>query len=168
MRKRSRISVAAVRTAENTLACGCGDNGYEWQAAAPGAKTIALKRASVLQAGFVSVSHSAPTYSRSASLASGHREMIKLVFGDAPSTKEASRATAMAGTGDEHDVKITYSPPECFQAYSRSWRDVIAEESGDNANFRRIHAPIRSSGRRSSCGVTTVPETINQAERLLP
>ena len=53
---------------------------------------------------------------------------------------EALQSPAMTRMRDKHGVKIMYWPPEFLKAYENAWKEVVAEESKDNAQFRKVYA----------------------------
>jgi len=70
--------------------------------------------------------------------------MIEFTCGDMVrhvlARSESVQAPAMQRMRDEHDVKIRYWPQEFLDAYEKAWKEVVAEESANNANFKKIYA----------------------------
>lgn len=52
---------------------------------------------------------------------------------------EATQWAAMKRMRDEHGVQIKRWPPEILAAYEKGWKEVIAEESAANPNFKRAY-----------------------------
>jgi TRAP-type mannitol/chloroaromatic compound transport system substrate-binding protein len=77
-------------------------------------------------------------------LSDQHQAMIELTCGDMVrhvlARSESEQAPAMQRMRDEHGVIIKYWPPEFLEAYEKAWQEVIVEESGRNANFKKIYA----------------------------
>ena len=77
-------------------------------------------------------------------LSDQHRAIIEVTCGDqirhVLARGESMQAPAMHRMRDKHGVKIKYWPPEFLDAYKKAWQEVIAEESGRNANFKKIYA----------------------------
>jgi len=73
-----------------------------------------------------------------------HRAMLEITCGDMVrhvlARAEATQSPAMTRMRDEHDVKIRYWPPEFLEAYEKAWQEVIADESANNAQFRKVYA----------------------------
>ena len=63
-------------------------------------------------------------------------DMVRLVL----ARSESVQAPAMQRMRDDHDVKIKYWPKEFLDAYEKAWQEVVAEESANNANFKKIYA----------------------------
>lgn len=53
---------------------------------------------------------------------------------------ESLQSPAMTRMRDDHGVNVMYWPPEFLDAYRTAWEEVIAEESGRNAKFKKIYA----------------------------
>ncbi len=52
---------------------------------------------------------------------------------------EATQWKAMKNMRDEHGVKLMRWPPEIMKAYEKAWKEVVAEESATNANFKKVY-----------------------------
>jgi TRAP-type mannitol/chloroaromatic compound transport system substrate-binding protein len=78
------------------------------------------------------------------SLSDHHQAVLEVTCGDMVrgilARGEASQAPAMRRMRDEHDVKIRYWPPEMIAAYQKAWDEVVAEESENNAKFKKVYA----------------------------
>jgi TRAP-type mannitol/chloroaromatic compound transport system substrate-binding protein len=77
-------------------------------------------------------------------LSDQHQAMIEVTCGDMVrqvlARSEAEQSPAMQRMRDKHDVKIKYWPQEFLDAYENAWQEVVAEESENNANFKKIYA----------------------------
>ncbi|HUU72624.1 MAG TPA: TRAP transporter substrate-binding protein [Burkholderiales bacterium] len=77
-------------------------------------------------------------------LSDQHKAILEVTCGDmvrhVMAHGEAIQSPAMQRMRDDHDVKIKYWPPEFLEAYEKAWREVIAEESATNPQFRKVHA----------------------------
>ena len=73
-----------------------------------------------------------------------HQAMIEVTCGDMVrqvlARSESEQSPAMRRMRDKHGVKIKYWPPEFLAAYRKAWEEVVAEESANNANFKKIYA----------------------------
>jgi TRAP-type mannitol/chloroaromatic compound transport system substrate-binding protein len=77
-------------------------------------------------------------------LSDQHQAMIEVTCGDMVRQvlvrSEAEQSPAMQRMVDKHGVKIRYWPQEFLDAYEKAWEEVVAEESANNANFKKIYA----------------------------
>ena len=53
---------------------------------------------------------------------------------------EATQWRAMKDMRDKHGVKIKRWSPEILAAYEKAWKEVVAEESASNPNFKKVYA----------------------------
>jgi TRAP-type mannitol/chloroaromatic compound transport system substrate-binding protein len=76
-------------------------------------------------------------------LSDQHQVILEVACGDmirhVLARGEATQSPAMLRMRDKHDVKIMYWPQEFLEAYETAWREVIVEESENNANFKKIY-----------------------------
>ena len=76
-------------------------------------------------------------------LSDQNKAIIEVACGDAirqiMAEGEATQWTAMKQMRDEHGVKIMRWPPAIMKAYEKAWKEVIAEESAANPNFRKAY-----------------------------
>lgn len=77
-------------------------------------------------------------------LSDQHQAILEVTCGDMIrdilARGEFMQSPAMTRMRDKHGVKIMYWPPEFLAAYKKAWQEVIAEESKNNPNFRKIYA----------------------------
>jgi TRAP-type mannitol/chloroaromatic compound transport system substrate-binding protein len=77
-------------------------------------------------------------------LSDQHQAILEVTCGDTIrdilARGEFMQSPAMTRMRDKHGVKIMYWPPEFLAAYKKAWQEVIAEESKNNPNFRKIYA----------------------------
>ncbi len=77
-------------------------------------------------------------------LSDQHRAVLEVTCGDMIrqilARGESMQSPAMLRMRDKHGVKIMYWPQEFLDAYGKAWQEVIAEESRNNANFKKIYA----------------------------
>jgi TRAP-type mannitol/chloroaromatic compound transport system substrate-binding protein len=78
-----------------------------------------------------------------ASLSEQHKAMIEAACGeltrDVIAEGEATQWKAMTEMRDKHGVKIMRWSPEIMAAIEKGWKEVIAEESKANPNFKRVY-----------------------------
>jgi len=79
-----------------------------------------------------------------ASLSEQHKAMIESACGDLTrdviAEGEATQWKAMTEMRDKNGVQIKKWSPEFLAAFEKAWREVIAEESAANPNFKRVYA----------------------------
>ena len=77
------------------------------------------------------------------SLSPYHQKIIEVTCGyilkEMIAEGEATQAPAMKRMIDKHNVKIHYWPDEILAAYRSAWGEVVAEESANNPNFKKVH-----------------------------
>lgn len=78
-----------------------------------------------------------------ASLSEQHKAMIEAACGeltrDVIAEGEATQWKAMTEMRDKHGVKIMRWSPEIMAAIEKGWKEVVAEESKANPNFKRVY-----------------------------
>jgi len=78
------------------------------------------------------------------SLADQQKAVIELACGDMVrqimAEGEATQWKAMKNMRDEHGVKLMRWSPAIMNAYEKAWKEVVAEESATNPNFKKVYA----------------------------
>jgi TRAP-type mannitol/chloroaromatic compound transport system substrate-binding protein len=76
------------------------------------------------------------------SLSASQKAAIEVACGDSvrnmAAQSEALQFRAIGEMRDKNGVKVMRWSPEILKAYEKAWTEVVAEESGKNANFRKV------------------------------
>jgi TRAP-type mannitol/chloroaromatic compound transport system substrate-binding protein len=77
------------------------------------------------------------------SLADQQKAVIEMACGDMVrqimAEGEATQWKAMKEMRDKHGVKIMRWSPEILAAYEKAWKEVVADESASNPNFKKVY-----------------------------
>jgi len=77
------------------------------------------------------------------SLADSQKGVIELGCGDnireMIAEGEAQQWKAMKEMRDKHGVKIMHWSPEILRAYEKAWNEVVADQSAQNPNFKKVY-----------------------------